>query len=179
MIQEKINILLVEDNRTDAILIERQIKKILSNPKIFHAYTFEDFENSLITSEPDIILSDYQLNEFTGLEILRRVQKTKSHIPFIFITGTINNEELAAQSILTGATGYFLKKNINELHKKILPHFENVIENKKSIKMTSEHKIFYNELNDYMKKITKRNEIMKSEYEQMKEVLRKIKSKNK
>ena len=45
--------------------------------------------------------------------------------------------------------------------------------------MTSEHKVFYKELQLYMKKVAMRNEIMKSEYQQMKEVLDKIKSKNK
>jgi len=179
MIQEKINILLVEDNMADAVLIERQINKILSYPKILHVTNFQEFEEGMNTFNPDIILSDYQLNEFTGLEILKYVQNTKSHLPFIFITGTINNEELAAQSILTGATGYILKKNINELNEKLLPHFEKIIENRRPVKMTSEHKFFYKELQEYMKKVAMRNEIMKSEYLQMKEVLKKIKSKNK
>ena len=47
MIQEKINILLVEDNKADAVLIERQINKILSFPKILHVTNFKDFEDGI------------------------------------------------------------------------------------------------------------------------------------
>jgi FOG: CheY-like receiver len=179
MIPNKIKILLVEDNKVDAELIEHQIKKILAYPEIMQVDSFYEFEQAMAIFQPDILLSDYQLNEFTGLEVLRYVQKTHTHIPFIFITGTINNEELAAQSILTGATGYFLKKNINELHKKLLPHFEKLVDNNEPIELATEHKIFYKELQLYMKSVFARNEIMKSEYQQMKEVLKKIKSKNK
>lgn len=179
MIEQKINILLIEDNLADAILIERQINKILSFPKILHVTSFNEFLESLKIFSPDVILSDYQLNGFTGLEVLEHIQTSNIHVPFIFITGTINNEELAAHTILTGATGYILKKNINQLHQKLLPHFNKLIEDKIPVKITSEHKAFFEKMQNYLKSIEDGNKIMKADYLQMKKALEKIKSSNK
>jgi len=179
MINEKINILLVEDNQADAILIKRQISKIVAFPKVLQVTTFQEFRDALNLFNPDVLLCDYQLNEFTGLEVLEYVQKSKKYTPFIFITGTINDEELAAHSILTGATGYILKKNINQLHQKLLPHFTKIIEDREAFKITSEHKAFFEEMQVYLKTINEGNKIMKAEYLQMKEALERIKALNK
>ncbi len=176
MIQKKIRIILIEDNSADAILIERQIKKIVSFPKILHITDFEKLASSIDKFRPDLILCDFQLQGFTGMNVLSYVNTLPRFIPFIFITGTINNEELAANTILTGATGYILKKNINSLHKKLLPYLEEIFENQEKETLTSKHKKMFEEIQDYLKNVKVENEMIKASYLEMKRALEKIKS---
>lgn len=76
------------------------------------------FESDLEHFKPDIILSDFSLPKTSGLEALL-IAKTKApDVPFIFITGTIG-EEIAAETILNGASGLLLKQNLKKLPKMV------------------------------------------------------------
>ncbi|MEH6408074.1 MAG: response regulator [Leeuwenhoekiella sp.] len=130
MIDDKIKILLVEDNPTDVVLIKRQIVKVLTQPSIEVANTLQEVEEAFSRNAPDIILCDYNLPGFNGLDVLELVNSIGPETLFIFLTGTINDEELAANTILSGASGYILKKNMQILHKKLEPFFNAVVKNK-------------------------------------------------
>ena len=58
MITKELRIILVEDTPTDKVLIERQIKKIVSNPKILHLTNLEEVKESIALYKPDLIISD-------------------------------------------------------------------------------------------------------------------------
>lgn len=62
----------------------------------------------------DLILSDYHLPSFTGLEALALAQKKCPDTPFILISGTIG-ETAAIESLKAGATDYLLKHNPERL----------------------------------------------------------------
>ena len=113
MIKEPLQILMVEDNPSDSTLIKREISKIAENATISVCNNLRDFKLALSNLKPDLILSDYNLPTCTGLDILELAQEVAPSVTFIFITGTINDEELAADTILNGASGYILKKNIS------------------------------------------------------------------
>ena len=120
---EGLKILLVEDNGNDVVLITRQIEKIVDNPQIEVATTLEVVKKKLNDFVPNIILCDYNLPTCTGMEVLELSRRISPSTTFIFVTGTINDEELAANTILSGASGYILKKNINLLSEKLKPFF--------------------------------------------------------
>jgi len=65
--------------------------------------------------EPDFILSDFDLPDMTGLDALLITNTKHPHIPFIFITGRINDEGALADAILKGADGYVLKENLEKI----------------------------------------------------------------
>lgn len=176
MINKPLKILLVEDNATDKVLIERQIKKILSAPKILHLTELEEVKKSIALFDPDVVLSDYNLGLYSGLEILQYIKTQNKRIPLIFVTGTIDNEELAAESILTGAYGYLLKNNINQLHKKLLPYFEKIIASQEKENITSTHSKVFEEFQSYLNKIKTDNKIIRASYQEMKRALDTLKS---
>ncbi|HXR05349.1 MAG TPA: PAS domain S-box protein, partial [Verrucomicrobiae bacterium] len=62
----------------------------------------------------DIILSDFHLPSFTGLDALAIVMKKCPHTPFILISGTIG-EQAAIESLKAGATDYLLKQQPERL----------------------------------------------------------------
>ncbi|CAL66923.1 response regulator [Christiangramia forsetii] len=161
MINRKLNILLVEDNPSDIFLIKRQINKIVSKPEIEVTDNLEGCKELLVNFAPDVVLSDYNLPKCTGLDILEMVKDHDSSIEFIFITGTINDEELAANTILNGASGYILKKHINNLGEKLEPLLKKVVINMISTDDLRErirnNKITVNQIYDYLDKINSDN----------------------
>ncbi|MDT0689864.1 response regulator [Salegentibacter sp. F188] len=129
MIKTVLRILLVEDFKTDADLISYHIRKIVEKPEIMVTDNLEEVSRLLRNFVPDVVLSDYNLPAFTGLDVLRLVKDFDSGIPFIFVTGTIDDEELAANTILTGASGFVLKKNMRIMGEKLKPLFKQVVFN--------------------------------------------------
>ena len=118
----KLKILLLEDNLLDAelILAEITIHKLDFTTK--HVENRADFTSSLQSFQPDIILSDYNLPQFTGFDALEIVLKMAPEIPFILVTGHLS-EEVAAEAIKRGAWDYILKDNLIRL----VPAIENAL----------------------------------------------------
>jgi PAS domain S-box-containing protein len=73
-----------------------------------------EFEAALDSEKFDVILSDFRLPQFTGLEALAFVRKEYPDAPFILLSGTIG-EHAAIESLKAGATDYVLKHNPDRL----------------------------------------------------------------
>src|ERR1039458_10016690 len=69
------------------------------------------FQAALDAGAFDVIISDYHLPSFSGLDALAMVRKKNPHIPFILVSGTIG-EQAAIESLKAGATDYLLKQQI-------------------------------------------------------------------
>ncbi|WP_304133276.1 response regulator [Mesonia mobilis] len=157
MITTKLRILLIEDYKTDAELIEIQIKSFVENFEIKIVDNLPDFTRELLSFVPDVILSDYNLPTCTGLDILQEAKAQDPNIPFIFITGTIDDDEMAANTILSGASGFILKKHMNNLAEKLEPLFKQVVFNMITQDELREkirkNKIAVNQIYNYLDKI--------------------------
>lgn len=142
MITKKINILMVEDSITDASLIQRQINKCVEDADIRLVDDLLKFRHALKTFVPDFVISDYQLVGFNALDVINDLNIIYPKTPVIIITGTLNNEELAADSILNGAAAFLLKNDINNLYKKLEPIFDHLIDkNDKELKRLEKKRI--------------------------------------
>ncbi|KXX72418.1 response regulator [Flammeovirga sp. SJP92] len=126
MKERRLKILLIENNPADIRLISYHINKASSKAVIRVTDDFDATKELINDFNPNIILCDYHLNGFTGLDVLEHLRNTNSFIRLIFVTGQINDEELAAQTILAGASGYILKKNMSSLFEKLQPYFNEV-----------------------------------------------------
>jgi signal transduction histidine kinase/DNA-binding response OmpR family regulator len=109
-----VKILLLEDNIHDAELIQHQISKNIIKYQFKHVSEFDDFSKAIDEYIPDIILSDYNLVGFTGLDALELAKQKCRLTPFIIVTGTIN-EETAAETIKKGAWDYVVKERLTRL----------------------------------------------------------------
>lgn len=119
MIKSLAKILILEDMPTDVVLIKRQIKRVASDTLFAVAGTRAEFFEKLEWFEPDLIIADYRLPDTNGLEVLLYVKEHRPQTPFLFITGTLNDEEKVAEAILKGASGYLLKDNLSKLPAKL------------------------------------------------------------
>jgi PAS domain S-box-containing protein len=101
-------ILHVEDSPLDAELTHAQLQAELPGCAITLADTKAKFVDLLQQGRFDVILSDFGLVEFDGLEALRLAHQHLPDVPFVFLSGTIG-EELAIEIMRAGAQDYVLK----------------------------------------------------------------------
>ena len=111
--KEKIRILLVEDNRKDAELIETFFREAKIQCQIIRVANEEDYLHHLVKG-PDVIISDYMLPSFDGLRALALLKQSMLQIPFILTSGKIG-EETAVEVIKAGATNYVSKDHLARL----------------------------------------------------------------
>jgi len=109
-----LRILYLEDDPDFAELVRSLLQQDKLNADIKRVADRAEFEASLDSETFDVILSDFRLPAFTGLEALAFVRKKCPDTPFILISGTIG--ELAAiESLKAGAVDYVLKQNPKRL----------------------------------------------------------------
>lgn len=107
-------ILLVEDSEDDYLLIKRELDANISPLKLKWVKTKLEFEENLAEESWDIILSDYNLENYYGLEIFQILERTQKDIPFILVSGTIKNE-IAVNAMKAGVSDYIIKENLSRL----------------------------------------------------------------
>ncbi len=107
-------VLMLEDNADDAALIMRKLATERLPLVTEHVRTARQFIEQLANRAYDLILCDFSLPGWNGLEALRWVRKTAHDVPFIYVSGTLG-EELAIECIREGATDYVLKNNLARL----------------------------------------------------------------
>jgi PAS domain S-box-containing protein len=110
----QIRILIVEDNPADAELIQRELRRAGIIFISRQVATKDAFLMALREFGPDIVLSDYNLPQFSGPEALRLLKKAGSAVPFILITGSLT-EEVAVECMKDGAHDYILKTSLTRL----------------------------------------------------------------
>jgi len=112
--KEAIKILFIEDVPADAELIWREISKDKIIFEKMLVETKKDFVSAIKSFNPDLIISDYSLPQFDGMEALILKNELAPHIPFILVTGSIN-EEIAVECMKSGADDYVIKQNLSRL----------------------------------------------------------------
>jgi PAS domain S-box-containing protein len=123
--EKHLRILIAEDLPTDAELAQRTIRKIFPDTRFEVVETEEAFKEALHRFKPDLIVSDYHMPSFTGMDALQITLKEAPGIPVIIATGSIN-EETAVKCMKAGATDYVLKESLNRL----IPAVQHALEQK-------------------------------------------------
>ncbi|MFZ6658285.1 response regulator [Undibacterium sp. TJN19] len=109
-----LRVLFVEDVSEDAELIVRELKRGGFNPDWLRVDNAEAMQQALKDARWDIIISDYSMPTFSGINALEVLKRLKMQIPFIITSGTIG-EQTAVDVMRAGADDFFLKQNIARL----------------------------------------------------------------
>lgn len=107
-------ILHLEDNRRDAELVECILKEEWPHCHVTLVAGLVEFTECLREGGYDLILSDFSLGGYDGLEALEVVKSMVPDVPFIFLSGTIG-ESRAIEAVRAGAHDYVLKVNLRRL----------------------------------------------------------------
>ncbi|HXC35096.1 MAG TPA: PAS domain S-box protein, partial [Candidatus Acidoferrales bacterium] len=110
----RLRILHLEDEPDFAELVRTMLVQDNLDATILRAGDKAAYEQALGAEKFDLILSDFHLPSFTGLNALAMARKQCPETPFILISGTIG-ETAAIDSLKAGATDYLLKQNPERL----------------------------------------------------------------
>lgn len=108
-----IRVLILEDNPADADLMARALRQAGIEAQVDRVESATEFAARL-TPEPDLILADFKLPQFSGLDALRLVRSRGLEVPFIIVSGTIG-EDIAVDAMREGADDYLLKDRMARL----------------------------------------------------------------
>ncbi len=109
-----LRVLLIEDSEDDALLLTRALKKNGYEPKGERVQTAREMSRALDGAPWDIILCDYHMPAFSGLEAIDLLKNTGLDIPLIIVSGAIG-EETALDCIHRGASDHIMKGNLARL----------------------------------------------------------------
>jgi len=114
-----LRLLIAEDNPADLELTLRALKKSELELEVETVSAREDFAKKLSTQPFDVVLSDYRMPGWTGVDAFTEIVKLGLDIPLILVTGTLGDGK-AVECIKLGITDYVLKDQLARLPMAIL-----------------------------------------------------------
>jgi len=109
-----VKILLLEDNELDQKILQKVIVQSGLDTSINIVDDEKDYTDSLKSFVPDVVLADFVIPGFGGMEALTILKRESPATPFIFVTGQLS-EETAIDCLNYGAWDYILKSRIKRL----------------------------------------------------------------
>jgi C4-dicarboxylate-specific signal transduction histidine kinase len=110
-VDPQLRILHVEDDATDSALVQELLEGGGFRCELTRVDTREAFRDLLEQGGFDVILADYTLPTFDGVSALRLAAERRPEVPFIFVSGTLD-EQVAIESLKIGATDYVFKTKL-------------------------------------------------------------------
>ncbi|HXU81692.1 MAG TPA: ATP-binding protein [Polyangia bacterium] len=110
---EPLRVLFVEDSSDDAELETLQLRRAGFEVTASRVCSGPDLE-AAIDGPWQVIIADYNMPNFTGLDALAIWRQRRPDIPFILVSGTLG-EERAVDALKSGAADYLIKDNLRRL----------------------------------------------------------------
>src|SRR6185503_14776581 len=110
----ELRILHLEDDRRDAELIRETLAADGIIAEVECVNNEASYVSALERNRFDLILADYSLRSFDGDTALTIANTRAPGVPFIFVSGSLG-EEVAIESLKSGATDYVLKHHLQRL----------------------------------------------------------------
>ena len=111
---EHINILYVEDNVDDVDLMIMLFNRSKLDYTLTSVMTLADVKVEIEKGSYDLVISDFEMREFTGDEVLYLAKEYDTFLPVIIISGTVG-EERAVHLMKNGASDFILKEHLKEM----------------------------------------------------------------
>lgn len=107
----RLSLLLVEDDRADALLVEELIADAAGEFDFVWSQTVSDAARTLTDQRPDCILLDLNLPDSTGMEAVHRLGGLDNTVPIIVLTG-LTDEHFGVSAVSSGAQDYLVKGRV-------------------------------------------------------------------
>lgn len=109
-----LRVLIVEDNDDDRQLLAAELQS--GGYDLVHACvaSADEMRAALDRDAWDVIISDYSMPGFSGIDALSIVQERGLDLPFIIVSGAIS-EDTAVDAMKSGAHDYLSKGNLRRL----------------------------------------------------------------
>lgn len=101
-------ILYLEDDPSDVELTTETLRAEWPDCDIRPVASRDTYRQALEEGSYELILSDFNLIGFNGLDALQHARAISPHVPFVFFSGTIG-EDRAVEAMRSGAADYVIK----------------------------------------------------------------------
>lgn len=109
-----LRVLIVEDSEDDALLLVFELRRGNYAPVTKRVENAESLLKALQEESWDLVISDYVLPGFSGLDALKLVRGSGLDLPFIIVSGKIGEED-AVKAMKEGANDYLIKGSTSRL----------------------------------------------------------------
>ncbi len=110
--ERPLSLLLVEDDRGDALLVEELIADAAIEIDFHWAPTLTQAATALETIRPDCVLLDLHLPDAGGVDALDRLGALAPSLPIVVLTG-LNDEHFGVSAMASGAQDYLVKGRVD------------------------------------------------------------------
>ncbi len=138
-------ILFLEDSPDDVELMEHELTDAGMQFTSRRVDNKNLFIKEVIDFRPDIILADYSLSMFNGMQAFRMLKQENIVVPFILVTGVLS-EKLALDCLKEGVDDFILKSSFKRLHAAIISAIRKKEMEEEKDRMASELKKSHEEL---------------------------------
>jgi len=109
-----VRLLLIEDDDLDAAHFTMTLRRGGFEPHVERVETRDEMLDALASRQWDIVVSDYNLPQFSAPEALQALRGSGSDLPFIVVSGAVG-EETAVELMRAGAADFLLKHRMTRL----------------------------------------------------------------
>jgi serine phosphatase RsbU (regulator of sigma subunit) len=106
-----LSLLLIEDDRADAVLVEELIADSAVDIRVQWAPSMAQAEEVLSRERPDCVLLDLHLPDAAGFEGITRVAAWDGTLPVVVLTG-LHDEQFGVSAVASGAQDYLVKGQV-------------------------------------------------------------------
>src|ERR1035441_8108299 len=110
----KLKLLIVEDSEDDCLLVAYALRQAGLRCDHTRIHSAGSFREALRSADWDVIISDYNLPDFSAPEALAILNEARLDIPFIVISGTVD-EETVIKLMKSGARDCVMKDHLARL----------------------------------------------------------------
>ncbi|RFS24044.1 hybrid sensor histidine kinase/response regulator [Chitinophaga silvatica] len=113
MSEHPIHILMIDDDEDDFFLVTELLQDISPGQYTLEwASNYQKGITAIENNKHDILLVDYRLGPYTGIDILKYIQEKPSQLPVIMLTGK-GDYKIDKEAMLAGAYDYLVKGEIS------------------------------------------------------------------
>ena len=162
MASDPLSVLIIEDSEEDTSLLVRLLRKNNYDPDYKQVWKEGTLREALAEKNWDLIVSDFFMPGFSGMDALKIVKETKSEIPFIVLSGVVG-EEKAVEMMLAGANDYVMKDNMSRLIPAIKRELIEAQSRREKKEAEQELEKYRNHLEDLVHERTRELQVVQSE----------------
>ncbi|HTY63245.1 MAG TPA: PAS domain S-box protein, partial [Acidobacteriota bacterium] len=109
-----LRVLFLEDRQVDYEIALHELSMLEFQITALRVDSRDEYIEQLEGFNPQLIIADHTLPSYDGLSAFEDAHRICPNIPFIFVTGTLD-EDLAIESLKRGATDYVIKQKLSRL----------------------------------------------------------------
>ena len=97
------NVLIVDDSRAMRMIVTRTLRQAgYEGISVSEAANGREAFDAIMAGPPDLVLSDWNMPEMTGIELLQTLRRSGQEVPFGFVTSE-GSEDMRGLAAASGA----------------------------------------------------------------------------